>query len=384
KCDLFISRKVGGQWQKPQNLGKTVNSVHWESQPALSADGRMLCFVSDRPGGKGKKDLWMTQLDEKGEWTPPVNLETINTEGDEISPFLHANGFTLFFSSDGYPGFGGYDIFKSEMNNKVWQSPVNLGYPINNHRDQVGFFVTADGKNAYYSNEESQEKNIVTSIIYTSPLPEEIAPERKSGYVKGVVKDAKTLQPLQAKVELRNVETDELISFVDSDQKNGEYLIVLTEGAEYALHVSQKGYMLKSVNFNYKENNRGDGVVLDILLDPIVAGTKISLNNIFFERSSYQLLDKSKTELNKVVQFLQNHPDIRIEISGHTDNTGDKLANLQLSLKRAEAVMDYLVKVGGISKDRIEAKGYGEEFPISPNDTEENKAKNRRIEFKIL
>jgi outer membrane protein OmpA-like peptidoglycan-associated protein len=385
KCDLFISKNVGGQWQKPQNLGKIINTVHWESQPALSADGRSLFFVSDRPGGKGKKDIWMSQLDDRGDWTSPVNLgENINTAGDEISPFLHVNNTTLFFSSDGYPGFGGYDIYKSEQNNKIWEKPVNLGYPINNFRDQVGFFVTADGKTAYYSNEESQENNIVTSIIHTSNVPEEIAPMRKSGYVKGIIKDAKTLLPLQAKVELRDVETEELISEVSSDQKNGEYLIVLTEGAEYALHVSQKGYMLKSLNFNYKDNKKGEGVVLDVVLDPIAAGTKISLNNIFFERSSYALLDKSKTELNKVVQFLQTHPDIRIEISGHTDNVGDVVANMQLSRMRAESVMDYLVKIGGIDKKRIEAKGFGETQPIAPNDSEENKAKNRRIEFKIL
>ncbi|GAB4334183.1 MAG: hypothetical protein OHK0038_10990 [Flammeovirgaceae bacterium] len=384
-CDLFISKNIGGQWQKPQNMGKVINSNYWESQPALSADGRSLFFVSDRPGGKGKKDIWMSHLDEKGDWTTPVNLgDNINTAGDEISPFLHVNNNTLFFSSDGYPGFGGYDIYKSEQKNKVWEKPINLGYPINNFRDQVSFFVTADGKTAYYSNEESQENNIVTSIIHTSNVPEEIAPMRKSGYVKGIVKDAKTQQPLQAKIELRDVETEELISTLNSDQKNGEYLIVLTEGAEYALHVSQKGYMLKSLNFNYKDNSKGEGIVLDVALEPIATGTKISLNNIFFERSSYALLDKSKTELNKVVQFLQTHPEVRIEISGHTDNVGDMTANMQLSRMRAEAVMDFLIKNGGIDKKRIEAKGYGETQPIAPNDTEENKAKNRRIEFKIL
>lgn len=381
-CDLFESRKVGDEWTRPFNLGPEVNSPAWESQPSLSADGRTLFFVSDRRGGVGNKDIYVSYKLANGKWTKAENLgPRINTPYDEISPFIHVNNRTLFVASTGKPGFGGYDLFRSEYENGAWTEMENFGSPVNNHEDQFSLFITRDGKRGFYSHEDNFKLN--SSVLYEIHVPEELQLKYKSNYVKGIVRDAVTRKPLGARVELFNINRNELISSVEADSVTGEYLMVLTQGADYALYVSEPGYLFKSLNFNYEVQENLVPVSLDVLLDPVKAGASAVLNNIFFDLNKYDLKEKSVTELDKVTKFLTENPGLRIEISGHTDNQGTAAYNVQLSLKRAQSVVAYLTS-HGIDGSRLTQKGYGAEKPLVPNDTEENRQINRRIEFRLI
>ena len=214
-------------------------------------------------------------------------------------------------------------------------------------------------------------------------LPEEIKIKKVSDYIKGIVYDAKTKKVIKANIDLINLENEEIVSSVQSDPKYGDYLIVLTAGFEYALYINKKGYLFKSLFFDYKKGIKQNAIELNIYLDPIEKGSKVTLNNIFFESDSYGLLEKSKIELNKLVKFMQINNKTKIEISGHTDNLGNDTYNKKLSLNRAKSVSDYLTEIG-IEKDRIISKGYGETKNIASNDTETGRAKNRRIEFQII
>ena len=381
-CDLFYSLKVGDEWSVPINIGPEINSSAWESQPSLSADGRILYFISDRRGGIGGRDIYYSRKKEDGRWAPCENMgQPVNTPFDEISPFIHVNGRTLFYATNGKPGFGGYDIFKSERNNGKWELPENFGSPVNDHEDQFSLFITADGTRGYYSHEDGRIEN--SARLYEITIPEELQIVYRSNFVKGVVKDRKTNAPLKARVELINLKNDELISVVESDSINGSYLMVLTTGSDYALYVTAPDYLFNSLNFNYEDQPNPQPVVIDILLDKASAGATVVLNNIFFDFDKYELKEKSITELNKVIRFLNEKSSVSVEIGGHTDSDGSAAYNKQLSLKRAEAVVSYLVE-NGINKQRLFVKGYGAEKPIRPNDTEQNKQSNRRIEFKIL
>lgn len=384
-CDLFESVRIGDEWTTPRNLGPNVNSAEWESQPSLSADGRTLYFVSDRRGGVGRRDIWVSHLDEKGEWTRAKNLgKPVNTIYDEISPFIHVNNRVIYFASNGLVGFGGYDIYFSEKDTTgAWSEPKNIGSPINNHEDQFSLYITSDGKKGYFSHEEVKDAGYTTSRIFEIDIPEEHRVRYKSNYVKGVVRDKQTRAPLAASIELINLETKETESLVSSDSVTGAYLIVLTQGAEYALYVNKKRYLFRSLNFNYSELRDYEPIVLDIDLEKASEGTSAVLENIFFDVDKYDLKEKSITELGKILRFLKENPDVRVEISGHTDNTGSASYNLQLSEKRAQSVYNHLV-ANGINAGRLIPKGYGSQQPIDSNDSEEGRQKNRRIEFKII
>lgn len=385
-CDLYESIRVGDQWAKPRNLGPNVNSSEWESQPSLSADGRTLYFVSDRRGGLGRRDIWISHLDDAGQWTRAKNLgKPINTPYDEISPFIHVNNRVLYFASNGLVGFGGYDIFFSEKSevDGSWSEPKNMGSPINNHEDQFSLFITSDGEKGYYSHEEVRDAGYTVSRIFEISIPEDQRIRYRSNYVKGIVRDKESREPLAAAIELINLKTENTESLVSSDSVTGSYLIVLTEGAEYALYVNKEDYLFKSLNFNYSEQRDYEPIVLDIDLERAREGRRAILENIFFDVDKYDLQEKSLTELRKILRFLQENPGVRVEISGHTDNTGSASYNVQLSEKRAAAVNSYLVSQG-ISAGRLIPKGYGSQQPIADNDSEEGRQKNRRIEFKII
>jgi len=381
-CDLFESKKIGEEWTRPQNLGPAINSPAWESQPSLSADGRMLFFVSDRRGGSGNKDIYVSYKLDENKWSKAESLgPKINTPYEEISPFIHVNGRTLFFASNGKTGFGGYDLYRSEYENGEWTEPVNFGFPVNNHEDQFSLFITADGQHGFYSHEDNQKLN--SSEIFEITVPEELQLRYKSNYVKGIVRDKKTKQPLKARVELFNINKNELTSSVNSDSLTGEYLMVLTQGADYGLYVSRPGYLFQSLNFNYEVQENLMPVALDVWLDPVETGASAVLNNLFFDFNKFELKDKSITELDKVLRFLNENPNVRVEISGHTDNVGTQASNLQLSLKRAQSVTAYLIQ-HNIASTRLIQKGYGADKPIVPNDTEDHRQTNRRIEFRVI
>ncbi|HYF68835.1 MAG TPA: OmpA family protein [Ohtaekwangia sp.] len=382
-CDLYESRKIGNEWTVPKNLGSNVNTPAWESQPSLSADGRTLYFVSERRGGIGRRDIYISTLDEKGGWTKAVNVgRPINSPFDEISPFIHVNNRVLYFSTNGLPGFGGFDIFYA-VKDSTWSEPKNIGQPINNNFDQFSLFITADGERGYYSHEETGADGYSNSKIVEVEIPENERIQFRSNYVKGTVRDKASKQPLQAQIELMNLDKNEVESLVESDSISGDYLIVLTQGAEYALHVSRPGYLFKSLNFNYSEVKNFEPVVVDVLLDKITAGSVAVLNNIFFDVDKYALKTKSASELNNIVRFMRSNPTVKIEIGGHTDNSGSREYNLQLSEKRARSVYQYLIEKG-IDEKRLALRGYGQDRPVENNDTEEGRQQNRRIEFKVV
>ncbi len=382
-CDLFVSYKSGEEWSMPVNLGAAINTRSWESQPSLSADGRRLYFISNRPGGIGKRDIWVSDLDAAGNWAPARNIgPEINTADDEVSPFIHVDGQTLFFASKGYPGMGGFDIYKSVRSSRGWSKPENIGYPINDYNDQVSLFISANGEHAYYSHETHENVKENKSLLYTFSFEAGDIMVRKSNYLSGVVRDAETRRPLAAKIELRDLNGGGIVNIFWSDSVTGDYFSVLPEGSLYGLYVECPGYLFETSTFDYKEKSDPEPVVRDFYLEPVRKGAVTVLNNIFFEFDSYELKESSFTELQKVVSFLKENPAIHIEIRGHTDNIGNARYNQELSGKRARAVYRYLVDAG-IDPGRLTYKGYGESMPVASNEQEEGRAMNRRIEFII-
>lgn len=382
RCDIYFSQKIGDTWGEPRNIGKPVNTIEWESQPCMAADGRTLYFVSNRYGGHGGKDIWMTRINDYGLWEEPVNLgDSINTPYDEMSPFIHEDNKTLYFSSDGHVGMGQQDIFVARKKpDGSWGKPENLGYPLNTYKDEYGLIVNARGSiGMFASDREGAQKR----DIFTFDMPKEFKPQFVS-YVKGVVYDSDSKERIRADFELSDLETEEIVAKSKSIEGSGEYLVCLPVNKDYGLNISKDGYLFHSENFTLiGDETDVEPFEIDIPLQTIKVGRKVILNNIFFKFDSYVLLPKSKTELGKLVEFMTKYPKISIEISGHTDNIGTKEYNLQLSEKRAEVVYKYLIEKG-ITADRMEYKGYGYEEPSADNTTEEGRQKNRRTEFKII
>jgi len=382
-CDLYYSKREGDQWTDPKNLGPVVNSSRWESQPSLSSDGRTLYFASNRPGGFGGSDIWKTVLQDDGSWSRPENLgETVNTADDEMSPYIHADGQTLYFSSRGHPGLGGADLFMSRLQpNETWTEPVNLGYPINTKSDEISLIVDPDGSRAYISSDMPAGKGGYD--IYVFELYDKIKPKPVS-HVKGIIRDANTLKALDASIELIELENGRTVVQSYSDPVDGEFITVLPAGSNYALNVSRSGYLFFSHHFALDSlTDFFDPLILDIYLKPIEFGHSVILKNVFFAYDSYELENSSRVELSKLVNFLHENPEVELEISGHTDNTGSSAYNKSLSTNRAKAVYEFLINEG-IEKKRLSYTGMGEKMPVDTNETPEGRANNRRTEFKII
>lgn len=381
-CDIYASVRKGEQWGRVFNLGQTVNSMYWESQPCMASDGKTLYFASNRPGGFGGSDIWMSQLSEIGIWSKPVNLgSNINTSGDENSPFIHPDGKTLYFASNWHPGMGGFDLFLSKKDsNGQWGAAQNLGYPINTYADESTLSVNAQGDTAYFSSDNLNgygKKDLYSFYLYDQARPATVS------FMKGHVSDIETGQPLAARFELISLHTGLVRIESYADQQTGEFLVCLPTDETFALNISCPGYLFYSAHIALDSRYKAAPMHKDIRLQPIQPGAIVILENIFYETEQYQLKEESIAELDKIYQFLANNPSLRIEIGGHTDNTGSISFNQTLSLKRAQAVADYLVQ-RGIHPDRITAAGYGFDKPIGDNRTEEGRAKNRRTELKII
>lgn len=386
-CDIYFSRNRNGVWSEPQNAGSPVNTPSWESQPSISANGETLYFVSSRPGGKGGMDIWKCDLlgfSGRGTpiWATPVNLgDSVNTPGNEISPFIHSDGKTLYFASDYWPGMGGFDIFYSRLKKgNDWTTPRNIGYPINTYKDEQGLVVDAAGRNAYYSSDRPGSKGM---DIYSFELYKNARPGIVS-YIKGKVVDEDTGEPLCAKVELTDVENSRSVIQSETCWDKGEFEMCLPLGKEYAFNVSKEGYLFYSENFELKEKTDViDPYILDVKLKKIKVGGFVVLKNVFFETDSYELKPESKVELQKLIEFLNQNPTVAIEISGHTDNVGSQEYNQKLSESRAKAVYNYLID-NNIDAERMSYSGYGFSKPMSTNDTPEGRALNRRTEFRVV
>jgi outer membrane protein OmpA-like peptidoglycan-associated protein/Tfp pilus assembly protein PilF len=379
-CDLFISYKKDGNWSTPVNMGKNVNSPDWDSQASLSSDGRTLIFSSDRFGGEGNKDLYVTTMDGKGNWTLARNLgKVINTRYDEVSPFLHANGSSLFFASNGHISLGGFDIFLAEKRKEGFEKPLNLGYPVNDVNDQFGMVISADGKEAYYSLEKGDKVK-----LYSFELPKELKEKfDPTFFVKGMVKDSKTEKPLQARLQLINLQNKEVLSHFETDSSTGEYMAVLPHSGNYGLYIERPDYFFKSLNFSFDDKENRVNKKLDIVLDRIDKQHIEVLNTIYFDEASWEIKQESEVELSKLAKMIWDNPSLGVEILAHTDDVGKDADNLVLSQKRAESVVNYLIREG-VNSNKLRSRGFGESKPVVPNTSDENRKMNRRIEFRFF
>lgn len=381
-CDLYISYLTKNGWSEPQNLGRNVNSEFWESTPSLSPDKRDLYFSSNRPGGYGGKDIWVCHRTENGNWSEPENLgPEINTAGDESTPFIHADNQTLYFNSNGLPGYSEKpDLFvtRKQADGK-WSGPENLGYPINTIDDEGSMIVDADGKTAYYSSDKIGTKGGLD--IYTFELRKDLRP-LKTLWAKGKVYDKKTKSGLPSTLVLTDINTQQTISKLQTDE-DGNYLVTLPVGKDYAFNVHRKGYLFYSQNYNMKNISSDSVFNVDIPLEPIEVNATVILKNVFFDTKSSVLKPGSISELDNVVRLMNENPNMKIMISGFTDNVGKPEDNLKLSIGRAVAVVNYLLGKG-VNNNRLSFKGFGETKPIASNDTEEGKALNRRTELTVV
>lgn len=380
-CDLYWSKKIGDRWSKPRNLGAAVNSRYWDSQPSFSIDGKTLYFTSNRPGGKGGKDIWKTTLNENGRWNKAVNLgDSINTPQDETCPFIHYDDQTLYFASNGHIGMGGFDIFYSrKLNDTTWSMPTNIGYPINTSGEEMNLIVGASGNTAIFSSDKLDGYG--GQDLYSFELYEDARPVPTT-YMKGIVFDEKTNQRLAADFKIIDLENENEVVSATADPVTGSFLISLPVNKNYALNVSMDGYLFHSENIELLSGTPDEPFLKNVGMKQLSVGESVVLKNVFFETNKYDLKDESRVELMKLHSFMQNNPAVSIEISGHTDNVGNDNDNQTLSENRAQAIYNFLIE-NGIEADRLSYKGYGETQPIDTNDTEEGRANNRRSEFKI-
>jgi outer membrane protein OmpA-like peptidoglycan-associated protein/tetratricopeptide (TPR) repeat protein len=380
-CDLYISYLTAEGWSTPENLGDSINTEAWESAPSLSPDKRDLYFASRRPDGYGGSDIYVSHRLLNGNWSAPENLgPVINTAGDEGTPFIHADNQSLYFTSSGHPGYGGDDLFLSRKGPKgVWSKPENLGYPINTIENEGSLVISADGKTAYYASDRADSRGGLD--LYTFQLRNDIRPAQTL-WVKGKVFDRATRKGLPSSVELTDLSTKEVVSKLQTDE-TGNYLITLPKGKDYAFNVNRKGYLFFSENFPLSQQHEDTAYNIDIPLQPIEANAAIVLKNIFFDPNKYELKPESQVELDEVVQLMKDNPTLKIQINGHTDNSGKTSDNIGLSENRAKSVTAYLV-TKGINAGRLSFKGYGETQPIAVNSTAEGRAQNRRTELKVI
>lgn len=501
--DIYYSNYDGNSWSIGLPVGSDINTKHWETHACVSADNQHLYFVSDRPGGYGGRDIYKCVKLPNGSWSLATNLgPTINTEFDEDAPFIHPDGVTLFYSSNGPKSMGGFDIFyavKTEeagkkRTNMKWSKPINLGYPINTTGDDIYYVLSTDGRRAYFSSEREGsigEKDLfkmtLTSSVVdpvtllvgyltfdgsTAKIPrgvmitatddetgevvQDIKPNiktgkylmvlnsgphgktytikyeaddylpstetikiepgsayqelkrevrlnlmnfetKKSGYisVSGIVKNSEGKSLSDVKVVIKDNTTGQIVKTYETLNDSGLYYASLESGKNYNMSFEANGYLFHSENIDIPKQADFSEIKRNVKLEKVTTGSTIVLNNVFFDTGLATLTKESKTELEKVYDILIQSPAIRIEISGHTDNSGSEDVNLRLSQARAQSVVNYLVNnersyyiapyyYKGIDKKRLVPLGYGSTKPIADNGSTEGMQKNRRVELKII
>ncbi|MEO5931046.1 MAG: OmpA family protein [Candidatus Kapaibacterium sp.] len=383
-CDLYradigprgaIAQEIV-PWSIPTNLGFQVNGSYWDSQPCISADGSVLYFSSNRPGGFGNRDIWACRRKRDGTWDSPINAgELINTPFDEVSPWLAPDGQTLFFSSNGHPGIGGFDVFSAATISGV-TAVTHLGAPINSTADEICFSLSADGRRAFLSSNRSGGKGGY-DLYSVFPVPTTVDPLM---VVRGSVIGGEG-KPMVATVEVTDLTSETALGSFATDPETGKYTLVLPRGVNYAITAEASGYLFNSRQIVVaRDLERDSSRTLDFTLQPINGVIRLL---VFFKSNESNLQKESTNDLDRAVRFMNANPDISVEIAGHTDNTGDAQAALMLSKQRAQAVKSYLVG-NRIKAERITVSGYGSAQPISSNDTEEGRTMNRRVEMRVI
>ncbi|OFY24362.1 MAG: hypothetical protein A2W98_00050 [Bacteroidetes bacterium GWF2_33_38] len=411
--DIYKCELKGAEWSSPKSLPNSINTEEREGDASFSYNGKTMYIASERTDKTfGGFDIYTSTQSEKGKWQDAENMgSVINTEYDDRSVFMHPDGRTLYFSSRGHNTMGGFDIFYTTKDDDgFWTKPINLGYPINTPDDDLFFVLSASGKHGYYASAkeggvgtydiymitfrgpekpivQNNEDNLIASIA--NPISEVIIEESveiktmRLTILKGTVKDAISLNPVEASIEIVDNEKNEIISTFMSNSATGKYLVSLPSGKNYGIAVKADGYLFHSENFDIPEATNYQEITKDILLNKMAVGSKIVLKNIFFDYAKATLRAESNAELDRLIAVLTEYPNIKIEISGHTDNLGTLQLNTKLSESRAKAVVDYLI-MKGVSTSRLQYKGYAYLEPIATNETEEGRQENRRVEFKVL
>ncbi len=393
-CDIYFSQRTANGWTKGINIGEPVNSRDWESQPCFSADGKTLFFVRGSTRSQYRSgDIYTAQVtgvNSRGvpTFSRPVKMSSnINTPGDESHPFIHHDGKTLFFSSDTWPGIGNKDIFVSRLQpDGTWSMPRNLGYPINTSGDDEGLVVTANGTTGYYNSTRDvagrTKREVKMFELYKAIRPEAVP------FVRGIITDCRNNKIIDSDVNISLDKMPDGKNVVTSrTMPDGTFVTALPGAADYLLSIRAKGYFFRSHKFSVADIEKQHGPIElkpeEVCLSPLVPGQKIALRNIYFDTDKWDIKPESQVELAIVIQVMKENPQIRVEISGHTDSRASVKHNQVLSENRAKATVDYLVQ-HGIARDRLEAVGYGLSQPCASNETEEGMALNRRIEAKII
>ena len=376
-CDLYFSKINNGIWGRPKKLNENINSEYWESHPSLSSDGNYLFFSSNRPGGFGGKDIWMSKKNDSV-WGKAKNLgDSVNTMNNEIAPFLHENMIDFYFSSNGRKSFGGYDIYHGLFNKNFIKDISNFGYPINNHFNQSSINVSEDGKTIFYTNEKYIDEKVKSSQIYYAALESSVLNE-DIFYFFGKVLDRKTEKQIPWDIEIKNFSTDKIDKF-NSKTSNEEFHFLLNSGMKYEIYVKSEGY-----NYNVFSFNEKISFTKNIYLEPLNLGLKLDVKNIYFDLDDDQLYQESKSQLDILANWLITNPSVKVEISGHTDDSGTDEYNMDLSRRRAFNVYKYLIDKYDYGSEQITHIAYGNEMPIYVGTDLNRKKENRRIEFKII
>lgn len=415
--DIYMSTFEGNDWTKPVPLNKNINtSQFWETCASVSPDGKKLYFTSNRTGGYGELDIYVSTLDNKGQWGKAVNLgPLVNTPGNDDSPYIHHDGVTLYFSSDGHPKIGNSDIFFTEFKNGKWAKPENIGYPINSWEYDGFFSMAPDKKTAYYATVKEEgnggidiysikflepkykpkpkpvvvaaaekPKPVPKKVDYVDPLIQKLKDQKIFTLLRGKVIDETNAHPLEAVIILIDNETNKVISKIHTDPVTGDFELSIPHGGNYGVTTEKQGYLFNSINFNLPKFAEYQEIDTHIIMTPVQVGSKTVLKNIFFDVGKSELKSQSVSELEKILELLKNNPLLKVQINGHTDNTGNAASNTALSLKRATSVVDYIISKG-VGTARATAKGYGSQRPIVSNDDEESgRELNRRTEIEII
>lgn len=384
--DIYESHLEGENWTVPVKFPEPINSKEHESSASFSPDGNSLYVVSNRKGGYGGRDIWVCRK-ENNKWGPAENLgKNINTKEDEEGVFLHPDGKTIFFSSKGHNGNGGYDIYRSVLENNQWSEPVNMS-SLNTADDDIYFVLAADGQTGFYSSSKAGglgDKDIYEvkfTPLKTAKTKQETGPQLT--LLKGVISDETTGALLESTIEIIDNEKNKVINTILSNNATGRYMISLPSGINYGIVVKAKGYLFHSENVNIPYSAGYQEVIKDVKLKKIEVGKTIVLNNIFYDFDKATLRSESMAELERLTALLNDNATLKIEIASHTDNKGTDEYNQKLSQLRAQSVVDYLIEKG-VDKQRLVAKGYGETAPVASNETDEGRQQNRRTEFRIL
>ena len=387
--DLYLTKKINGEWSRPSNMGRKINSIFWDSQPSLSGDGKVLFFSSTREGGFGGKDIWYSVLTKEGEWTTPRNAgNLINTSQDESSPFLHADMRTLYFRSNGHIGMGSFDLFLARREKGGdWSEVKNLGYPINTDGQEGALSVSLDGTKGYFATDNNGQEIQDHLDIYEFTLPENIRPEPCT-FIKIRSIDTESKYPIKSELDIIDISTNAIITSKRTDL-NGEILVSIPLRKKILIHVTAEGYMFHSDNIILDSISHGMDPfnktvklkkIKELASSDVLENESFVLKNIFFESGTANLQEVSMYEIERLAKILKENDNLDLKITGHTDDIGSEQDNQTLSLDRAYAVKEAIVKMG-INSERLSTIGKGEIEPIASNETEEGRLQNRRTEF---